>query len=321
VTRFCWPRSSTRSDGSSNSPRDHLRRRSKLSLTAAIRSSGTSRCWRGCQPALRKSQGRSCGDPVDGRESAAQPRRARLLVGRLRGSHRHRTGRSAVVPGWCRVCLGFPRQGGRVGESPCSAALEMSDHRRSMDSEPSREFIDGHAGSPRLAKCRRTGLVESTLELARDGHAALPLRSPEDVHQLPSYSGEHPRAVRKLSLKVHSFVVDFTTFPWSWPGLKEEPKVSPSCLRRLRPVHFRPAASSDHGSQLERLSIVERGRVRGVEQKVWTAAELETLNPAERHELFDASVVIDLDQAPQDLIERARTRIHQRITQSEAHRG
>lgn len=58
-----------------------------------------------------------------------------------------------------------------------------------------------------------------------------------------------------------------------------------------------------------------------MEQKVWTAAELEKFSPAERHALFDASVVTDLDQAPQDLIERARSRIHQRIAQSEAQRG
>jgi hypothetical protein len=58
-----------------------------------------------------------------------------------------------------------------------------------------------------------------------------------------------------------------------------------------------------------------------VEQKVWTAAELEKLSPAERHSLFDASVVTDLDQAPQDLIQRARERIQLRIAQSEAQRG
>ncbi len=54
---------------------------------------------------------------------------------------------------------------------------------------------------------------------------------------------------------------------------------------------------------------------------MWTAAELEKLSPAERHALFDASVVIDLDQASQDLLERTGTRIHQRIAQTEAHRG
>ena len=54
---------------------------------------------------------------------------------------------------------------------------------------------------------------------------------------------------------------------------------------------------------------------------MWTAAELEKLSPAERHALFDASVVTDLDRAPQDLIERTRTRIHERIAQTEAQRG
>jgi hypothetical protein len=58
-----------------------------------------------------------------------------------------------------------------------------------------------------------------------------------------------------------------------------------------------------------------------VEQKVWTAAELEKLSPAERHALFDASVVTDLEQAPQGLIERTRSRIHERIAQTEAQRG
>ena len=51
------------------------------------------------------------------------------------------------------------------------------------------------------------------------------------------------------------------------------------------------------------------------------AAELEKLSPAKRHAIFDASVVTDFDQAPQDLIERTRTRIHQRIAQTEAQRG
>ena len=97
--------------------------------------------------------------------------------------------------------------------------------------------------------------------------------------------------------------------------------MSPSGPRRFRPVHFRPATRSQHRLLLEPLSVVERGSVRGMEQKVWTAAELEKLSPAERHSLFDASVVTDLDQAPQDLIERTRTRIYQRIAQSEAQRG
>ena len=58
-----------------------------------------------------------------------------------------------------------------------------------------------------------------------------------------------------------------------------------------------------------------------MEQKVWTAAELETLSPTERRALFDASVVTDLDEAPQDLVERTRLRIQQRIASSEDQRG
>jgi hypothetical protein len=58
-----------------------------------------------------------------------------------------------------------------------------------------------------------------------------------------------------------------------------------------------------------------------VEQQVRTSAELDKLSPAERQALLDASVVTDLDQAPQDLIERSRTRIRQRIAQAEAQRG
>lgn len=53
-------------------------------------------------------------------------------------------------------------------------------------------------------------------------------------------------------------------------------------------------------------------------QKVWTAAELDECSPAERHALFDASIVTDLDQAPPELIERTRMRIHERIAQTEA---
>ena len=97
--------------------------------------------------------------------------------------------------------------------------------------------------------------------------------------------------------------------------------------RRLGPVSraFYPGAfyppSRASATCSTPLPLAERGTVRGVEQKVWTAAELEKLSPAERHALFDASVVTDLGQAPQDLIERTRARIHQRIAQTKAQRG
>ena len=51
---------------------------------------------------------------------------------------------------------------------------------------------------------------------------------------------------------------------------------------------------------------------------MWTAEEFENLSPAERHVLFDASVVTSLDQAPQKLIARARARIEERIVNADS---
>ena len=51
-----------------------------------------------------------------------------------------------------------------------------------------------------------------------------------------------------------------------------------------------------------------------------TAAELEQRSPAERHELFEASIVTDLDEAPSHLVEQARARVQQRIAESEQQR-
>ena len=60
---------------------------------------------------------------------------------------------------------------------------------------------------------------------------------------------------------------------------------------------------------------------RHVSDDIVTAAELEKLNPAERHELFEASIVTDLDEAPQQLVEEARTRVQQRVAESEPQRA
>ena len=42
--------------------------------------------------------------------------------------------------------------------------------------------------------------------------------------------------------------------------------------------------------------------------KLWTAAELEQLTPAQRHEVFEASIVHDLADAPPELLARTRAR-------------
>jgi len=55
-----------------------------------------------------------------------------------------------------------------------------------------------------------------------------------------------------------------------------------------------------------------------MERKIWTAAELEKMTPAERSAISQASIVRDLDDAPQHLVERARRFVEARITAEES---
>ena len=50
--------------------------------------------------------------------------------------------------------------------------------------------------------------------------------------------------------------------------------------------------------------------------KVWTAAELEKLTPAQRHEIFEASIVRDLADAPPELVARSRARVERLIAEA-----
>lgn len=52
--------------------------------------------------------------------------------------------------------------------------------------------------------------------------------------------------------------------------------------------------------------------------KVWTAAELEQMTPAERRALFDASIVTDLDEVPPEFLARVRARAGRIITETES---
>ena len=54
-----------------------------------------------------------------------------------------------------------------------------------------------------------------------------------------------------------------------------------------------------------------------MDKKIWTAAELEKMTPAERHELSKASVVRDLNDAPQHLVEKARQFVEARVAAEE----
>jgi hypothetical protein len=46
-----------------------------------------------------------------------------------------------------------------------------------------------------------------------------------------------------------------------------------------------------------------------VSARIWTAAELEQMTPAQRRSRFESSIVTDLDQAPAELVARTRARV------------
>jgi hypothetical protein len=51
--------------------------------------------------------------------------------------------------------------------------------------------------------------------------------------------------------------------------------------------------------------------------KVWTAAELEQMSPSERHAIFEASIVTDLDEVPPEFLARVRARVEKIIAETE----
>ena len=53
------------------------------------------------------------------------------------------------------------------------------------------------------------------------------------------------------------------------------------------------------------------------EQRIWTAAEVEKMTPAEREDLFRASLVTDPALVPEHLLERARRKMDERIAAAE----
>jgi len=53
-------------------------------------------------------------------------------------------------------------------------------------------------------------------------------------------------------------------------------------------------------------------------QRIWTAAELESMTPAEVDAVFRDSIVWDLDDAPPEMVARARELVLRRIEQAEA---
>ena len=56
-------------------------------------------------------------------------------------------------------------------------------------------------------------------------------------------------------------------------------------------------------------------------RKVWTAAELQAMDPSEVDAIFENSITWDLADAPQELLARSRERIMRRIEETEPTSG
>ncbi len=56
----------------------------------------------------------------------------------------------------------------------------------------------------------------------------------------------------------------------------------------------------------------------GMEQKVWTGAELEQLTPAEQDAIFQAGIVRNLDDVPEPFLARVRARLDEHIARTES---
>ena len=52
-------------------------------------------------------------------------------------------------------------------------------------------------------------------------------------------------------------------------------------------------------------------------RKIWTAADLEQMTPTERQQIFEASIITDLDEAPPSLVRRSRERVEKLIEEAE----
>jgi hypothetical protein len=57
-----------------------------------------------------------------------------------------------------------------------------------------------------------------------------------------------------------------------------------------------------------------------MDQRIWTAEELERMTPDEQDAIFDASVAQDLDDIPPDFLKRVRGRAEKRIQGDEIRR-
>ena len=61
----------------------------------------------------------------------------------------------------------------------------------------------------------------------------------------------------------------------------------------------------------------DEGTLTNMAQKVWTAAELERLSPAEQDAIFTAGIVRDLADVPPEFLARVRARLEDHIAGTE----
>jgi hypothetical protein len=54
--------------------------------------------------------------------------------------------------------------------------------------------------------------------------------------------------------------------------------------------------------------------------RIWTAAELDKMTPVERQAVFDASIITDLADCPEDLLQKTRARASQIMGAAEVSR-
>jgi hypothetical protein len=88
-------------------------------------------------------------------------------------------------------------------------------------------------------------------------------------------------------------------------------------LMGLEPHRDGPSGSD--GLRSESLSAVTApSYAEPMSRKVWTAAELDEMSPAEVDELFEASIVRDLDDVPPEFLARVRARVQERIDAEES---
>ena len=64
--------------------------------------------------------------------------------------------------------------------------------------------------------------------------------------------------------------------------------------------------------------VADEATLTGMAQKVWTAAELEQLSPAEQDAIFTAGIVRDLADVPLEFLARVRARLEDHIAGTES---